>query len=1059
MEDDCVIVEDKDLHSGPPLKKLKQGRLPFTLFNSKTPTSSCLPLVQQKKRKHSGNEAANKSLKNARQEKAPTPKQDTAKEELGYHKATDDEISSSCDENVPDALKDNKAAVSNVNRKTPTLLQKFIKYERTRQDEVSTSVGDDVEDGVGGKTVKQKSGDADEGEDGKRDRDSADSDSGSTKREKCAEVTKSGDCVIGRKSSQGVTKLGGDIDDQIEESNEVDSTNIGEDMQDVAPCRNEKSERSQKEGDKDEVCTSQSSTKADTPSHSQRKEEGSALSKSISANRAPEDGAKVTEKLKTEAKNQSEPETSQSDEMTSGRDVNSSPKNEDGIEKANGSPGGTPVSSKSPRAALVPKKLTPKQQMREADKQKKREEREKLRKKKEEEKLEEKKKKEAERNERERVKKEREEEKMRQKEEKQKKKQEEQEMKVKEKQKKEEVKRQAEEEEKRKKNRLSEKFTSFFVKKPDAAPVEEIKTQGPFMQFRVKENMRIAPRVRSKLSEEQYTILDSVLEGTYSKKDTYINLLRIKQHAPKGSGRTWPNEEKRDDDYCEVIDDEDMDEGEEDMIVEEVENENKPSSNVKAKLLQFCENQRPAYWGTWRKKTTKVNARKPFNKDEDLFDYEYDSDDDWEEEEAGESLSDSEGEDKEEEEVDNQYEVDNDFFVPHGYLSDDEGKDEDSEGEDEKNKDKDEIREKERLKVKQAEFEEEMKKKTKQKKPRVFGCLWVDDKVNPAYEQLLKILNPYRVGMCVDNSTPIRTSFSRELPKDIKESKPEDVVDDRQTTVRKFVKKFPEEAIKPLIQLIHGNRHGKQFLIREFGMYWKKVNGGEISENEKSPEAANTPKTLAGGAGYISKKKIEMKINEVGEWIRCPEGHGKGMMWFVTPEVRARYSAEDVVLPNTWSYNLKPKEHKERQPETSGPETPEVAKPSANLITRFTKVMTEEELKKSVSVAQEPRPSQESPQQTSEKPSSGSPNSLQTSTDSEATPSSNTPVLKKKVPLISVPRVHDNPSVQTPSIKNFFKKDSGQTKSLSPKGLFRTSPNSAKVSTKGEDDIECITLD
>lgn len=49
------------------------------------------------------------------------------------------------------------------------------------------------------------------------------------------------------------------------------------------------------------------------------------------------------------------------------------------------------------------------------------------------------------------------------------------------------------------------------------------------------------------------------------------------------------------------------------------------------------------------------------------FNYEIDSDDEWEEE-PGESLHGSDDEKEPEED----YEVDNDFFVPHGYLSDDE---------------------------------------------------------------------------------------------------------------------------------------------------------------------------------------------------------------------------------------------------------------------------------------------------------------------------------------------------------------------------------------------------
>lgn len=33
------------------------------------------------------------------------------------------------------------------------------------------------------------------------------------------------------------------------------------------------------------------------------------------------------------------------------------------------------------------------------------------------------------------------------------------------------------------------------------------------------------------------------------------------------------------------------------------------------KLLQFCENHRPAYWGTWNKKTVLIRARDPWAQD------------------------------------------------------------------------------------------------------------------------------------------------------------------------------------------------------------------------------------------------------------------------------------------------------------------------------------------------------------------------------------------------------------------------------------------------------------
>lgn len=55
-----------------------------------------------------------------------------------------------------------------------------------------------------------------------------------------------------------------------------------------------------------------------------------------------------------------------------------------------------------------------------------------------------------------------------------------------------------------------------------------------------------------------------------------------------------------------------------------------------------------------------------------IFEYEVDSNDEWEEVEDGESLRGSD----DEESQDENYEEDNVMFVPHGYLSDEEGQDE-----------------------------------------------------------------------------------------------------------------------------------------------------------------------------------------------------------------------------------------------------------------------------------------------------------------------------------------------------------------------------------------------
>ncbi|KAL6998034.1 hypothetical protein U1Q18_008158 [Sarracenia purpurea var. burkii] len=96
-------------------------------------------------------------------------------------------------------------------------------------------------------------------------------------------------------------------------------------------------------------------------------------------------------------------------------------------------------------------------------------------------------------------------------------------------------------------------------------------------------------------------------------------------------------------------------------------------------LLQFDKSHRPAFYGIWPKKSQVIGPRHPFRKDPDL-DYDIDSDEEWEEEEPGESLSDCDKDDEEENLEEGYSKADDDddesedgFFVPDGYLSENEG--------------------------------------------------------------------------------------------------------------------------------------------------------------------------------------------------------------------------------------------------------------------------------------------------------------------------------------------------------------------------------------------------
>ncbi|ORY04411.1 hypothetical protein K493DRAFT_54637 [Basidiobolus meristosporus CBS 931.73] len=100
------------------------------------------------------------------------------------------------------------------------------------------------------------------------------------------------------------------------------------------------------------------------------------------------------------------------------------------------------------------------------------------------------------------------------------------------------------------------------------------------------------------------------------------------------------------------------------------------SKAPKMKLLQFAENYRPAYYGTWSKKSHAISGRKCFARDTGVFDYDYDSEAEWEEDEEGEECK-SDDDDSEEDPMDAEEDQEDGWLVPTGYLSEDE-MDEDS---------------------------------------------------------------------------------------------------------------------------------------------------------------------------------------------------------------------------------------------------------------------------------------------------------------------------------------------------------------------------------------------
>ena len=484
--------------------------------------------------------------------------------------------------------------------------------------------------------------------------------------------------------------------------------------------------------------------------------------------------------------------------------------------------------------------------------------------------------------------------------------------------------------EKEKELKKAQAFKSFFKK--DVAKEEALEKRqqqeegrGNFGVLLPRATMRLAPVVRGdpELARRRLDALDT----PSGPEGLYLALLKA-GHAPGSQPRTWPYHAKvvEDEEDVTVIEDDEEEGGELDLGKAACQ-----ATVTRAKLLQFHDNQRPAYWGTWGKASAKVAGRRPFARDTDRFDYDYDSDDDWEEEEEGEDLGGDDEKDAAEAAAEGEgedYEVDNEFFVPHGYLSD---------GEEEKDEDEvfDPEAAKEKLKLKEQEFEAEQKKKTRQLKPRLWGVYWEDElDTDAAAGQLLRILGSFAaVGEEGNNNLPIETGLNREVEGGGEELDISGVTESggRVKVGRGKARPVPEEAMPDLVRLVHKNVNNKMFLAREFIEFWQRKTGGEA-------EGEGGGATPSAAATLVSKRAAVTKILEVASWSR------QDRIWTVRAEVLEQVG-HDGSTPNDWTYILPQSNRREQEAvevRSSRPPSP-VPAPATNLITKFAKVLTKEE--------------------------------------------------------------------------------------------------------------------
>uniref|UniRef100_A0A3Q2ZYV0 Chromatin assembly factor 1, subunit A (p150) n=1 Tax=Kryptolebias marmoratus TaxID=37003 RepID=A0A3Q2ZYV0_KRYMA len=416
-------------------------------------------------------------------------------------------------------------------------------------------------------------------------------------------------------------------------------------------------------------------------------------------------------------------------------------------------------------------------------------------------------------------------------------------------------------------------ITRFLQKsKIQQAPKTLAAACGKFAPFEIKENMSLAPLTRVQCEESVLEELDRCLLHPAENSEGLKDWIGQK---PRRSGPTKTRQTGSD---C--------------VIVDGPKPDGIPDRKRcgAMKLLQFHENYRPAYWGTWSKKTSHISPRCPFRQDKDIFDYEVDSDEEWEEEEPGESLSHSEGED-EEEGGDDEDDDDDGFFVPHGYLSNDEGALEEEEGGD---------LEKQKLRqtLKAREWDELMssKKKMKVLEPVVRGCVWEADRAG------LEAFQLYAVCLV----EPLPTADSSPSPEELLQKGQRE-----------------EQLLGQLLPLLHGNPNSSKVIINEFQEFCRQQTSSPSSPSDpSSPQSSpeNIP-TRIQLKRLIKKSAVYEKRSS---FRRC--------CWYVHAEVLSRFGQEALPVPCQWTHvttgaREEPREEAQAPPGSQGnsPTTPQTS--------------------------------------------------------------------------------------------------------------------------------------
>ncbi|TMW41710.1 hypothetical protein DOY81_013209 [Sarcophaga bullata] len=467
-----------------------------------------------------------------------------------------------------------------------------------------------------------------------------------------------------------------------------------------------------------------------------------------------------------------------------------------------------------------------------------------------------------------------------------------------------------------KKKKAAQAFTKFFVaktptttqqKNDDDSSTEDGTKLLAFRPFQVKGDMKLAPICRKIFTPEDKNHLDILLGSTHKSDDDDEDIIRRKPlsisqlylselRSGKITPGKWrrPSTESKDD----VIIVEDELERVGQAIIEDI--PDYVREQMRVKFYKFHDNRRPPYYGTWRKKSAVVKPRRPFAQDKKIFDYEVDSDDEWEEEEPGESLEDGSDDDKEKESEDDDYEVDNEWFVPHGHLSDEELQNEDENG---LSNDNTREAQKVKLQILQQEFAQEMKKKTEKIKPRLIGCIWADVDGNQPSNCANILWDALEKKAMLFTEPPIVEEVETE--NSVETTSPTSNANGNQDKLKPIT--LSDNMVKDLIRVIHGNNHSKNFLINEYIAYIEKteesVKNGDLRKPLKSvirDKIDEMAEWQVVDAKASSIQDMEQNSNETTENNKKKKKCKRRLCWVVKQDILDKMNLSSLELHNSW---------------------------------------------------------------------------------------------------------------------------------------------------------------